>query len=187
MFVFDFGPSGRVCISIEVRRRLGQEFSLLRSLYRQQELMYVVCDERDAILRRTKWQADHDVYLYQLWSEPIALRQFFLAYANRINALAQTPRWYHGLTTNCTTSIYAQGRGTIRWAWRILFNGSLDKLLYDRGMINQQMPFADLKRLSRINEVANRAPVERFSESIRQELPGFQIAENTAALEIGAS
>jgi hypothetical protein len=34
MFVFDFGTDGRVCISIEVRYRVGQRFNLFRSLYR---------------------------------------------------------------------------------------------------------------------------------------------------------
>jgi hypothetical protein len=53
--VFDFGPDGRVCISIEVRYRKGQKYSILRSLYRQQELIFLVSDERDAILRRTKY------------------------------------------------------------------------------------------------------------------------------------
>ena len=54
MLVFDFGEDGRVTISIEVRYRLGQKYGFVRSLYRQQEIMFVVCDERDAILRRTK-------------------------------------------------------------------------------------------------------------------------------------
>ena len=33
MFIFDFGPDGRVCISIEVRYRVGQEYSFFRSLH----------------------------------------------------------------------------------------------------------------------------------------------------------
>lgn len=54
VLVFDFGPDGRVCMSIEVRFRKGQRYAVLRSLYRQQELIYLVVDERDAVLRRTK-------------------------------------------------------------------------------------------------------------------------------------
>src|SRR5262249_19564321 len=44
VLVFDFGPDGRVCISIEVRYRKGQKYSVLRSLYRQQELIFVAAD-----------------------------------------------------------------------------------------------------------------------------------------------
>ena len=85
MFVFDFGPDGRVCISIEVRYRIGQDYNLMRSLYRQQELVYIVCDERDAILRRTKYSAGHDVYLYRMVADEDEIRQFFAEYSERIN------------------------------------------------------------------------------------------------------
>jgi hypothetical protein len=173
MFVFDFGCDGRVCISIEVRYRVGQKYSLLRSLYRQQELMFVVSDERDAILRRTKWLEGHDLYLYHVRSDALALRRFFFEYANSINALSAQPRWYHGLTTNCTTSIYAQGRGHIKWDRRMLFNGALDRMMYDRQLLDQNMPFDELKKLSRVNNVANEAPLDDFGDSIRRELPGY--------------
>jgi hypothetical protein len=174
MFVFDFGTDGRVCISIEVRYRVGQGFNLFRSLYRQQELIFVVSDERDAILRRTKYLKNHDLYLYRLQLDGLTVRQFFLEYANSINALAKTPRWYHGLTTNCTTSIYAQGRGRMQWDWRMLFNGSLDRLLYERERLDRELPFDRLKEQSWINEIANRAPSGGFGDYVRRELPGYR-------------
>jgi hypothetical protein len=173
MFVFDFGSDGRLCISIEVRYRRGQKFSFLRSLYRQQELIYVVCDERDAILRRTSWLEGHELYLYRLDADGLAVRQFLLDYAQRINALAAEPRWYHGLTTNCTTSVYAQSRGHMRWHWRMLLNGALDRLLYDRGLLDRRQPFETLKRQSRINEIANRAPAVGFGDYLRANLPSY--------------
>lgn len=175
MFIFDFGPSGRVCISIEVRYRVGQDYNFLRSLYRQQELMYVVCEERDAILRRSKYQKGNELYLYRIYASPLIMRQFFLEYASSINTLADTPRWYHGITTNCTTSIYAQGKGRMDWDWRLLFNGVVDRLMYDREILDQQHPFETLKKMSQLNEVANRAPTDDFGGFIRQELPGYQM------------
>jgi hypothetical protein len=174
MFVFDFGSDGRVCISIEVRYRLGQKYSLLRSLYRQQELMFVVSDERDAILRRTKWLQGHDLYLYRVHSDAVTLRGFFLEYARSINSLAMRPRWYHGLTTNCTTSIYAQGRGQMKWDRRMLFNGALDHLMFDRRLLDQDLPFDTLKKLSWVNDVANAAPKDDFGDYIRRNLPGYR-------------
>ena len=174
MFVFDFGSDGRVCVSIEVRYRVGQTYSLLRSLYRQQELMFVVSDERDAILRRTKWLEGLDLYLYRVHTDALTLRRFFFEYANSINALAARPRWYHGLTTNCTTSIYAQGRGHIKWDRRMLFNGALDRLMYDRQLLAQDLPFEKLKQLSWVNDVANAAPADDFGDYIRRELVGYR-------------
>ncbi len=176
MFVFDFGVDGRVCISIEIRYRAGQKFSVLRSLYRRQELMFVVTDERDAILRRTKCMPNHNMYLYHMDSDAVVLRRFFFAYATGINSLVDHPRWYHGITANCTTSIYALVRGYIKWDWRLLVNGSLDRLMYDHKWLDQHLPFEELKQQSWVNEVANAAPADDFSNYIRQHLPGYQVA-----------
>jgi hypothetical protein len=62
VLVFDFGSDGRVCMSIEVRYRKGQNYSILRSLYRQQELIFVAADERDVILRRTKYDRNQEAF-----------------------------------------------------------------------------------------------------------------------------
>jgi hypothetical protein len=175
MFVFDFGADGRVCFSIEVRYRQGQTYSLLRSLYRQQELMVVVSDDRDAILRRTLFLEGHDLFLYRLNVGPLALREFFFEYANTINTLVDRPQWYHGLTANCTTSIYSQGRARLPWHWRLLLNGAFDRLLYEHGFLDQSLPFETLKQQSRLNEIANRAPAEDFGDHIRRELPGYRM------------
>lgn len=180
MFVFDFGPDGRICMSIEVRYRQGQRFHLLRTLFRQQELMYVVSDERDAILRRTKFMANHTLYLYRMDADDLSIRRFFLDYATSINRLAAAPRWYHGLTTNCTTSIYAQGRGHIQWDWRLLWNGTLDERLYELKFFDQRLPFARLKDLSRVNEVANAAPETGFGDYLRANLPGYDRSNSNA-------
>lgn len=174
MFIFDFGPDGRICFSIEVRYRVGQRYNFWSSLYRQQELIYVVCDERDAILLRTKHRTGEDLYLYRLNTIPLGIRSFFFEYAHSINSLADHARWYHGLTTNCTTSIYAQGRGRMQWDRRMLFNGALDRLMYDRQLLDQRTPFEELKEQSRVNDIANRAPVDGFGDYIRRELPGYR-------------
>lgn len=178
MFVFDFGPDGRLCISIEVRYRAGQRFSFFPTLYRQQELIYMVSDERDAILRRTRFMSNHDMYLYRMDADGLALREFFLSYAVAINALAKEPRWYHGLTTNCTTRAYALARGHIRWSWRMLLNGSLDRLLYERGFLDQTRPFDELKPASWVNDIANAAPEIGFGDYLRGHLPGYRAGEN---------
>ena len=97
VLVFDFGPDGRVCMSIEVRFRRGQPFSITRSLYRQQELIFLAADERDVILRRTKHGQPQEAHLYRFHATPEELRTAFLDYVRAINSLYETPRWYHGL------------------------------------------------------------------------------------------
>jgi len=181
IFVFDFGLDGRVCISIEVRYRVAQEYNLMRSLYRQQELIYIVLDERDAILRRTKYSENQDVYLYRMSVETDRIRQFFDEYCESINSLIDTPRWYHGLTDNCTTSVYAQRKQRTVWDWRLLVNGRLDRMLYDRGRLDQSLPFEILKRESLVNEIANRAPDDDFGDYIRTHMTGYNEGETEGA------
>jgi len=106
VLVFDFGPDGRVCMSIEVRYQRGQKYSILRSLYHFYELIFLVADERDAILRRTKYGPSQEAHLYRLATTAEELRATFLDYIDAINALYRTPRWYHGLCANCTTAFY---------------------------------------------------------------------------------
>jgi len=173
IFVFDFGLHGRICISIEVRYRIGQKYNLLRSLYRQQEIIYVVCDERDAILRRTKYATQEDVYLYRVEASKDEIKEVFLEYCERINNLVDSPRWYNGVTTNCTTSIYTQRKNHMVWDWRLLFNGRLDQMLYDRKRLDQSRPFKILKQQSRVNDIANRASFNDFGDSIRSQLAGY--------------
>jgi Domain of unknown function (DUF4105) len=170
VLVFDFGPDGRVWMSIEVRFRRWQRFSIIRSLYRQQELIFLAADERDAILRRTKYGPPQEAHLYQFKATPEELRTAFLDYVGTINSLHQTPRWYHGLSANCTTSFYRLPNARCRLDWRVLANGRLDRALYADRRLDCTLPFEELKRLARLNDIANAAPANRFGDHVRREL-----------------
>ena len=101
-------------------------------------------------------------------------RNFFLDYIRRVNRLQATPEWYNAVTDNCTTAIRAQRAAQDRapWNWRMLVNGHLDELLYERRMIATNLPFAELKQRSHINNRAKAADKDAdFSKLIRQDLP----------------
>jgi hypothetical protein len=170
VLVFDFGPEGRVCLSIEVRFRKGQRFSITRSLYRQQELIFLVADERDAILRRTKHGWPQEAHLYRFNAEVEELRTTFLDYVGAINGLYETPRWYHGLSANCTTSFYRFPNSRWRLDWRVLANARLDRALYEDGRLDRTLPFAELRRTAYLNDAANGAPEVGFGDHVRREL-----------------
>ena len=167
--VFDFGPDGRICMSIEVRFRKGQRYAVLRSLYRQQELIYLAVDERDAILRRTK-HGGIDGYLYRLNEDADRLRTAFLDYVAAINDLYDNPRWYHALCANCTTSFYRLPNSQRRCDWRVIFNGRLDRALYEAGRLDRSLPFEELRRISYINDIAETAPEKGFGDHLRSEI-----------------
>jgi hypothetical protein len=56
----------------------------------------------------------------------------------------------------------------------MLANGLIDQLMYEHGVIDRSLPFAELKRVSHINTRAQAAAdAEDFSERIREGLPGM--------------
>jgi hypothetical protein len=60
------------------------------------------------------------------------------------------------------------------WDWRLLCNGNLDRMLYDRKRLEQSQPLETLKEDSWVNEIANRAPRESFGDYIRSQLTGYK-------------
>jgi hypothetical protein len=168
--IFDFGPDGRFCVSIEVRFRRGQRFSITRSLYRQQELIFLAADERDVILRRTKHGRPQQAHLYRLTVGGEELRAGFLDYVGAINRLFETPRWYHGLTAKSTTAYYRLPHSRCRLDWRVLANARLDRALYQAGRLDRTLPFAELRRTAYLNDAANAAPEVGFGDHVRREL-----------------
>ena len=106
-------------------------------------------------------------------NSPEGIRTLFDEFMEATNRLVHQPQWYNTITANCTTSIFWQRRGKVPWDWRMLFNGKFDELLYEWKRLYQGLPFQELRRKSHINEVANKADYDCFSETIRKNLPGF--------------
>jgi Domain of unknown function (DUF4105) len=176
MISFGFTSGDHVCFSIETRKEKGEDYSALKGFFRQFELTYIIADERDVVRLRTNYRVGEEVCLYRLQVTPEQGRQLFLDYLRRVNELHDHAEWYNALTDNCTTAIRTQRAATDRapWDWRMLLNGHLDELLYERGAIVTNLPFAELKKMSNINARAKRADQSAdFSEQIRQNLPGF--------------
>jgi hypothetical protein len=157
-------------MSIEVRYRKGQDYSILRSFYRQQELIFVVAEERDVTLRRTKYSRNQEAHSYRFHASAQELRTAFLDYIEAIKSLHETPRWYHGLCANCTTRFYRLPHSRFRIEWRVLANGRLDRALYEDGRLDRTLPFQELQRLARVNDIANSASEDGFGDHIRREL-----------------
>ena len=172
---FDFGPHGHLCFSIEIRPKVGQPYSVLAGLYRRYELIYIAADERDVIRLRTNCKHE-DLYLYRLALPLRDVRTRLMEYLDRLNDLHQRAEWYNEVTENCTTSIRAQHPSSHRmpWDWRMLVNGFMDQMLYEKHLLAGNLPFAELKQRALINERALGAEdAPDFSEKIRAGAPGF--------------
>lgn len=171
---FGFGEEGYVCISIETRKEIGEEYSTVKGFFRQFELIYIVADERDLVRLRTNYR-NEDVYLYRLNVEREIIRSVFMDYFKRINRLNQKPEWYNALTQNCTSTIRGHSRPYThaKWDWRLLLNGYLDEKIYEQ-YIDSDLTFKEFQERSHINQKAgNTDSALDFSRRIRVGLPGM--------------
>jgi len=170
-----FADGSHLAISIETRKEKGESYSAIRGFFRQYELYYVVADERDMIRLRTNYRGER-VYLYRVRMPLERARAILLDYLAEVNRLAERPRWYNALTHNCTTVIRHHVQNVSPgnpWNWRILANGYLDELGYERGTIDTRLPFPELRARSEITAKAQAADQDpAFSQRIREGLPG---------------
>lgn len=172
---WEFEDGQHLAISIETRKEVGESYSAVLGFFRQYELYYVVSDERDLVGVRTNHRGE-EVYLYRLRATPARARAILVDYFRAINELAGEASWYNALTTNCTTTIRRHTQHVAPdnpFSWKILVNGFIDELGYDRGTIYTGLPFDELKRISDITEKAQTAGDDPdFSRLIREGLPG---------------
>ena len=177
MVSFGFQDQDYLAVSIETRKEKGESYSTLAGFFRRYELYYVVADERDVIRVRTTYrQPQEDVYIYRTRTPRRNIRRSFLDYLQAMNDMCVHPRFYNTLTTNCTTTILMHTRMNPEsppMSWKILLSGYLPDYLYKLGRIDTANPFADLEKLSRVNERAQAADKDgaSFSQRLRQGLP----------------
>src|ERR1700751_5537687 len=157
---FQFGPANHIAISVETRMADGQSYSTIRGFFKQFALIYIVADERDVVRVRTNYRHEH-LYLYRTTIQPERARALFLSYLKTVNALHEHPKFYNALTSNCTTNVRTHTAAPTTkpapWDWRMLVNGTVDELVYERGGFANHLPFAELKEKSLIDGKAQAA------------------------------
>ncbi|HET8621979.1 MAG TPA: DUF4105 domain-containing protein [Gemmatimonadales bacterium] len=169
---FGFSDSQFVGISVEARRETHEAYGVVAGLFRQYELMYVVADERDLLLRRV-FQDRNDVYVYPVRTTPDKARALFVDMVGRANQLADRPEFYNTLTNSCTSNLVAHvnaiAPGRIPSGWRILLPGYSDEVAIELGLIDASGSLDDVRRRYRVNDRAARYATDAaFSLRIRQ-------------------
>ena len=180
MLSFGFDSGDYVGISVEVRLEKGESYDAAVGLFNQFELIYVVADERDLIRVRTEYR-DVDVLVYQTRATPEQARRLFVDCLRRVNKLKDEPEWYDTLSNNCTTNIVRHintlAPGSVPHDFRVLLPGYADRLAYELGLIDNSLPFAEVRRRARINDLALRHRDDpHFSLRIRgQDVPATKL------------
>jgi hypothetical protein len=174
MLSFGFANGDYLGVSVEVRLEQGESYDAAIGLFNQFELIYVVADERDLIRVRTEYR-DCDVLIYRTKATPEQARRLLVDVMKRVNKLKDEPEWYDTLANNCTTNIVRHintlAPGSIPHDFRVLLPGYADNLAYDLGLIDNRLPFAEVRRRSRVNDLALRYRDDpHFSQRIRGEV-----------------
>ena len=173
MLSFGFEGGEHVGISVEVRLENGEGYDPALGAFGQFELIYVIADERDLIPVRVEHR-DVDVYVYPSTAPPELARKLFVDMLRRANQLAEHPEYYDTLGNNCTTNIVrhinAIAPSKVPYDFRVLLPGYADKLAYELGLIENRLPFEEVKRRARVNDaVLKYKNHPQFSAKIRGE------------------
>ena len=168
---FGFADSQFVAISVEARREVGEDYSIVKGLLRNYEIMYVIGDERDLVGMRANIRHD-DVYVYPIRTSPEKVRRLFVQMLERANQLREHPEFYNTLTNNCTTNILQHANSVasrkIPYGKEVLLPGYADELAERLGLLDTNLPIDSARIRFRVNERAARYALDPdFSVKIR--------------------
>lgn len=168
---FGFADGRYLAISVEARREIDEQYSIVGGMLKRYEIMYVVGDERDLI--RLRVLRGDDVYVYPMRASPEQVRGLLVDMLERANALHEQPEFYGTLRNNCTTNLLTHVNSIasrpIRYGRRVLLPGYSDEIAHERGLIDTDLPLDAARARFLVNDrVRNVGRGEDFSAAIRQ-------------------
>ncbi len=169
---FGFEDGSYVAVSVEIRKKVGQEFSALISLFNQYELMYVVADENDVIKLRTNYR-NEPTYLYPMKINKEQQQKLFLSMIKRTNKLKNQPEFYNLFTNTCTTNpadhIHEIAPDQFQRNYKVFLPGYSAYHVFDSGLIDTDLTFEKAREKFFINEKGQANPDNNsFSRKIRE-------------------
>ena len=177
-FVFesDNGEEKTFSISIEARKEAGEPYSALRGTMRAYELLYVWSTEKD-VLSRIAIKLDHTLYAYKLNVDSERMRVLFEYFVRRTNDLAERPRFYNTLHSNCTNELAKAVNdaypGALPWHRSWVMTGRSAKWLHKLGFIDEQdTPFKEITEKADIKPLVKKYisdETNAFSQRWRQD------------------
>lgn len=171
MISFRLADGTYLSVSVEIRTEADEEYSTTLGIVNQFEITYVVADERDVIRRRTR-QLNADVYIYPTSASAQQSQKLFVDVFERIKKLEVEPEFYNTVTNNCTTNLVnhvnnlSPNRVPINLS--VLLPGLSDRYAYQLGILDNSLPFEELKKRCHVNRLAEKYHDDPdFSQKIR--------------------
>ena len=106
VFEFDerYGPARFLGLSVETRRELGEEYSIIGGALRSFEITHIWATEEDLVTRRVQF-LNYPLTRYRLEIPAEYRSRIFVKFAEETRSLASEPRWYNTASNNCTSSL----------------------------------------------------------------------------------
>lgn len=172
---FDFADQAPLTFSIEIRKEKDEEFSAIGGFFRKYELNLVAANETDIIYTRSNIRHEQ-VYFFPIKMSQKQSQALFLEYLNKAHELAQKPKWYNTLSSNCTTLVFDMiqevSQKPLPLDYRLLASGYLPNYLYDLHAISHRYSLQEWYQRAHVNpRVQSLASLQDYSSTIRQGLP----------------
>ncbi len=139
-FVFGGETDQTIAISVEARKEQGETYSGLNGMFNKFELIYLWSSEKD-VLTRIAVNLDHEIYAYRLNVTQSQAQQILAHFIDRTNALAERPRFYNTLTSNCTNelakAVNSAFPGALPWHYAHVFTGYSAERLHALGFLGE--------------------------------------------------
>jgi len=172
MVSFGLADGDHIAVSVEIRKELGESYSVVKGMLNEFEIMYVVADEHDVIDLRAQHRGD-DVYVYPLRATPEQSQILFVDMLRRANQLAEKPEFYNTVTNNCTTALVNHFNRLSKIPVpladpRVFLPGLSDELVYDLGLMDTKDSFEVTKRRANVSPLARQnREAANYSQAIR--------------------
>jgi hypothetical protein len=184
---FGFSDGQTVAVSVEGRRRLGQPYQLIPSMFRQLQLMYVVGDERDVVgLRGAVWKVP--VFFYPARTTPERMRAIFTSMMEGAHQLEEKPEFYNLIWNNCMTRILMHlrrlGGHSLPHDLQVLLTGLSDRVAFRLGYIDTDLTFEQARRAFRVDPWMQTTPLdETFGPRLRETIKRQEAEERARAVK----
>ncbi|MEM9412251.1 MAG: DUF4105 domain-containing protein [Planctomycetota bacterium] len=172
MLSFGLADGTYLGLSVEIRNEFEEDYSPFLGISNQFEITYVLADEKDLIRVRTRHR-NSDVYVYPTVATAEQAQSLFVNVMQRVNQLQTSPEFYNTLYNNCTTNLVDHVNqlktDRVRFSWRVLLPGFSAKYAYDLGLLDNRIPFEDLKNTAYVNDLVDKYyNSSEFSMNIRE-------------------
>jgi len=164
--------SDYLVLSIEARleNKHVKGYNPVTGLFGMYNKTIVLSTEKDVIGLRTHIRKE-PLNLYRLKLPELYENALLINFLRDVSSLNHTPELYNSIFDNCMTGLLAQSKYfRNKRVWldkRILFPGNSDKVAYELGIIDTNIPFEEVRAKSLIDPSVTTLEASDFSEKIR--------------------